>query len=210
MVQDLESGDDKVGIKPFGALVERLTDTGTNWQIYKELIDASGRAWSRIYNGQDGSMGTNSSAPGVSLEALFGVKSDIVEGDLGAMDRGLNEGAIQIWCALNFADSSLAPIHEHLMPDQDEDARRMSEAERGAAFFAEMRAARDAGFTLDPVWVAGRAKEYGITAPTSPTPAPVGAAPSAAGSGVAAPPVVPPAGAQPPPSRLSRLAPVRG
>lgn len=184
-IADLEA-EDRVALVPSGSKVERLSDTGGAWQVYQQLVTESARAWQRIYNGQDGAMGQNPAAPGVSLEALFGVKADIVEGDLRALDRGISEGIIAPWCAMNFGDSSAAPRHEYVFPNPEEDARRAAEGERGAAFFTEMKAARDAGFALAPDWVASRAAAYGLPTPAmlpavapvpAPAPAPVPAAP---------------------------------
>ncbi len=53
-----------------------------------------------------------------------------------------------------------------LLPDPDADAARASVGTRRAAFFADIKAAREEGFDVTQDYVAKVAKEYGIEAPT--------------------------------------------
>lgn len=173
------SGDESVAaVFPHGSIAKRDVNNSSAWQNFKELVEGSGLSAQRIYNGQDATAGSQSSGPGVDAARLWGVRNDIVEGDLGALERGLYEGAITPWCALNFGDSSLAPWRKYRLPDPDESARRDAEAKLGAAFFVEMKAAKEVFGVLDPEWVAERAKAYGIKPPATAAAAPAATTPS--------------------------------
>lgn len=181
MLEAMASLDNPIGLISSGAKVDRMVNGSTAWQIFKEIIDGGASAASRIYLGQDAMLGVQSQGPGVDAAALWGVRDDIVEGDLAALERGLFEGLIQPWCAINFGDSTLAPWRKYLLPDADEDARQKSEGDRGLAFFTEMKAAKDAGMNLTPAYIAKRAEAYGIPVPEliSATPTgPAGTAPA--------------------------------
>jgi hypothetical protein len=172
MCETLATEENAVGLEPFGAKIRREVNDSSAWQNFKEIIDGNGLSAQRIYNGQDATAGSQSAGPGVDASRLWGVRNDIVEGDLGAIERGIFEGTLTPWCAWNFGDSSLAPWRKYLLPDPDESSRRESEGALGAAFFAELKAAREAGFKLEQTWVDERAKAYGLKAPLLPVAAP--------------------------------------
>lgn len=113
-------------------------------------------------------LGVQSQGPGVDNATLFGVRDDIVEGDLSALERGIAEGLIQPWCAVNFGDSTLAPWRKYLLPDADEDARRDSLAKRTAAFFDAIKQTKEQGFQADQTYVNTLADEFGVKAPLLP------------------------------------------
>jgi len=154
-----------VGIKPFGSVLDYITNNSTAWQIFKEIIDSGDKAADRVYLGHDI---TVSAAGGDAVGYLFGVRNDIVEGSLRAIERGLRTGVIEPWAALNFGDSSLAPDRVYMLPDADEDARRKSLAERTKAFHEAIEAAKKNSFDVTTKYVTDLALEFGIIAPPLP------------------------------------------
>lgn len=168
MLLDVLNDEGGVGVRPAGSKTDVLVNGSTAWQVFKELAMGSSLSASRIYLGTDGVVGTNPTGPGVDLRAMFGVRNDIVEGDLKAIEKGLLTGAIEPWAALNFGDSKLAPSREYLLPDADEDARRTSLASRQKAFFDDIKAARERGFDVTPDYIKALAADYGVRAPTLP------------------------------------------
>lgn len=168
------------GIRPAGSKTEMLVNQSASWQIFKEIIDSRLGDAARVYLGHDGTIragGGNYIKDGY----LFGVSADIVEADLRTMERGFYEGVLQPWTALNFGDSSLAPMRRWLMPDADEDTRRASIAERRTKFWADLAAARAAGVIVDQAFVNALADEFGVRAPqlaeAAPLPTPEAAQP---------------------------------
>lgn len=193
LLRDVASADTPVGIKPFGTVLDYITNDSTAWQIFKEIIDSGDKAADRIYLGHDVSA---PAAGGDAVGYLFGVRNDIVEGSLRAIERGVRTGIIEPWCAVNFGDSTLAPERAYLFPDADEDSRRKSLGDRNKAFFDAIAAAKTGGFDITQTYVDDLADDYGVTAPslkaltpappvagqppapqTSPTPAPAAAPP---------------------------------
>jgi hypothetical protein len=162
------------GLRPSGAKTEILSNPSTAWQIFNDIIKGNDVDASRIYLGSDG---TTKDAGGNYIKSLFlfGVRNDIVEGDLRALERGLRTGSIEPWTAINFGDSTLAPERVWLMPDADEDARRASRAEQDIAFNATVKAYKDNGFDIEAAgFLEGLAQTYGVTAPAlKPKAAPV-------------------------------------
>lgn len=173
LLRAIGSGDAPVGIRPAGSKTEFLTNTSTAWQVWNELTLNAEKAAARIYLGTDGTLGSQGGAPGVDVQALFGVASTKVQGDLGAISRGLQTGAIDVWHAINFGTSIGAPRHSYLIPDDDADAARLSTERRRAAFFADMKAAREEGFAIDQKYVDDVARKFGIEPPSLPPPAAV-------------------------------------
>lgn len=165
LLRAIATGDAPVGIRPSGAKTEFVTNTSTAWQVWNELTLNAEKAAARIYLGTDGTLGSQGGAPGVDVQALFGVASTKVQGDLGALERGLQTGSIDIWCAVNFGDSSKAPRRCYLLPDDDADAARASTATRRAAFFADIKAAREDGFEITQDYVNDVAAQYAIKPP---------------------------------------------
>lgn len=168
LLRAIASSDQPVGIRPSGAKTDFLTNTSTAWQIFAELVSNAEKAAARIYLGTDGTLGSQGGAPGVDVQALFGVAITKVQGDLAAIERGLMTGSIEVWAALNFGDSSLAPSRRYMIPDADADAARASEAERRTAFQAAIKESRENGFVVDQAYVDALAASHGIDAPQLP------------------------------------------
>lgn len=165
LLQDLITSEAPAVIRPAGSKTEFMTSQSSAWQIFKELVDNAEKAAARIYLGTDGTLGAQGGAPGVDITALFGVSSTIVQGDLECIERGINTGVIEPWCATNFGDSTLAPKMKYLIPDNDADAARESMATRTTAFYDEIKSAREAGFLVTQDFVNATAKKHGVDAP---------------------------------------------
>lgn len=181
LMRDMAGGDETVGLLPGGAKADFVAPAGTNYQVFSELVLSSERLAARIYLGTDGVLGSNGGGPGVDIGELFGVATTKVQGDLSAISRGLQTGSIEIWAALNFGSSEKAPTHRYMIPDADADADKASLATRRQAFYADLKAAKDAGAVVDQAFVNALAAQYDvepIRLPEAPAAAP--AAPSAA------------------------------
>jgi hypothetical protein len=195
LLRAVASVDTPVGIKPAGAVLDYIVNNSTAWQIFKEIVDSGERAADRVYLGHDVSA---PAAGGDAVAYLFGVRNDIVEGSLRAIERGLRTGVMEPWAAVNFGDSSLAPDRIYLMPDADEDARRKSLADRTKAFYEALWSAGQNKFIVDQEYVTALAADYGVIAPkltaSSPTvPAvvpPQGQTTPPATSGASTPPLL--------------------
>jgi hypothetical protein len=160
----IATSDSAVVVKPAGSTIEFLTSNSTAWQVWERLVLNAEAAAARIYLGTDGTLGSKGGAPGVDVQALFGVASTKVEGDLACITSGLQTGVIEPWCAMNFGDSALAPTRRYMLPDADADAARASEEKRTIAFFDEIdRTAKR--FEVTQKDVERIAKKHGVDAP---------------------------------------------
>lgn len=168
MLASIASDDSPVAIRPAGSKTDFLTNTSTAWQVFAELVGNAEKSAARIYLGTDGTLGTQGGAPGVDIQALFGVASTKVQADLSAIRRGLHTGSLEVWTALNFGDSTLAPTRRYMIPDADADADREAVAKRRAAFFADVEQARKQGFVVDQAFVNKLAASHAIDAPMLP------------------------------------------
>jgi hypothetical protein len=200
----LASADMPVGLRPNGSSVEYVTNSSRAWEIFRELITGSKSSAGQIYNGHDGTLGSNPNAPGIDLTALLGVMSDIAEGDLHTIERCFKSGVIDVWAALNFGSSELAPQRLYEIPDADQDARRKAMGERRMAFYDALEREKRLGFDLTVERVQALAKEYDVSVPTfrSAAATTVGATPAApamngATNGAAAVPAAAPSAASP-------------
>lgn len=174
ILQAIGAGDSPYCIAPAGSEVQYITNTSTAWQVWQELVANAEKAAARIYLGTDGTLGTQGGAPGVDIQALFGVAITKIQGDLATIERAILTGVIEPWCAINFGNSLLAPRRAYQIPDADEDARRASFATRNAAFLADLKAAKDAGLVLTQPYVDEIAKQHGVPTfalPVAPAPA---------------------------------------
>lgn len=185
LLRGFVSDDSPAGIKPAGSKVEFITNNSTAWHVWSELVLNAEKAAARIYLGTDGTLGTQGGAPGVDISQLFGVATTRVEGDLTCIERSIDTGVIEPWCAVNFGDSTLAPKRRYLRPDADADKRQAEEdrklaalAERTVKFYEALEAAKRAGVQLTPEFLTGLASDWGVRAPTlappvaAPAPAP--------------------------------------
>jgi len=153
------------GIRPAGSKTEMMVNQSASWQIFKEIVDSRLSDAARVYLGHDGSIraaGGNYIKDGY----LFGVSADIVEADLRTMERGFFEGVLQPWTALNFGDSSLAPMRRWLMPDADEETRIESATKRRESLYKAISDARAAGLVVDQAYVDQIARELGVSGVT--------------------------------------------
>lgn len=165
LLQAIGSADSPAGIRPSGSKTDFVVNTSTAWQVWSELVNNGEKAAARIYLGTDGTLGTTGGAPGVDITALFGVASTIVKGDLEALERGINTGVIEPWCAINFGDSSLAPKRKYKIPNEDEDQVYEGIAEQNQAFTMALKTYHDAGIALTTEFIAALADDFGVRAP---------------------------------------------
>lgn len=171
LLQSMASDDAPVGITPSGAKVQFVYNNSTAWQVWKELSDNAEKAAARIYLGTDGTLGAQGGAPGVDITKLFGVATTRVQGDLTTIERGIYEGVIAPWCAINFGDSSLAPRRVYVRPDEDQAAVADARRARREAFDAAVKRARENGYVVDAAFLEELADEFDVPAPRLPTPA---------------------------------------
>lgn len=173
LVQAVASQDSPAGIRPAGSKIDYVTNSSRAWEVWKELSENAERAAARIYLGTDGTLGAQGGAPGVDLQALLGVATSAIQGDLACIEQRLQSGLVCPWTAINFGDDKLAPTRHYTYPDPDEAAVRKDFADRNAAFLAAIKAAQDARFVITPDYVAALADKYGVPVPT------LGSAPAA-------------------------------
>lgn len=166
LVAAVASQDAPHGIRPAGSKIDIMTNTSAAWEVFAKLVENSEKAAARIYLGTDGILGSVGGAPGVDISQLFGVASSKIESDLKCIESGFSSGVVSVWAALNFGDDRAVPSREYIFPDADLARTREDFSKRNAAFLAAVKAAKDAGFTLTPEWIASVAQEYGVPAPT--------------------------------------------
>lgn len=175
-------------IAPNGATVQLLASASSAWQIWSEISKDGTAEAAQVLLGNDGlvrSAGGNYIKDGY----VWGVRNDLVESDLRCLEHAIFTGTIQVWAALNFGTSDLAPYRRWLMPDVDEDQRRESLASRTKAYHEALKGYRDAGMVVDQAFADSLAKEFGVRAGAlavttsggaSGTPAPAPTSPKAA------------------------------
>ena len=148
---------------PFGATVKRDEAMSSNWQIFKELVEADGRDAAGVLVGQDG---TTANAGGNYIKSwmLYGVRNDIVESDLDAAGFALATGLLRPWSIRNFGRWDRLE-YGWSYPDADEDARRDSIAGRWDAFNRIVKDTRATGAVVDQTFVNGLASSLGLEAP---------------------------------------------
>lgn len=161
-------------LKPYGTTLEYLESSSSAWQIFREIIGSNNSDIAKILLGQDGTV-NNSGGNYIKSDVLFGVRNDIVEGDLRAMESALTLGTLRPWTALNFGRLDAYPMVEWLMPDADEDARAESLGKRTAAFNDAVDTYRKNGFVVDQPVIDRIASEFGIVPPVLEEKAPTGA-----------------------------------
>jgi hypothetical protein len=167
MMNDLMMADVQTGLKPSGAKLDFITSNSQAWQIFKDIVDSNATDAARVMLGSDGLV---KAAGGdyVKSGILFGVRNDIVEGDLGAMERAIFSGSIEVWSAVNFGDSTNAPRRRWLLPDADKDARLDALAKRTGDFNASVEGFKRNGFVIDQSFIDELAKDFEIKAPRLP------------------------------------------
>lgn len=162
----LASGTAGAGIVPFGAEVDFLANGSNAWQVFDTLANNREKAAARVWQGNDGVLGSQGGAPGVDIEALFGVALTKVEGDVTAIENALYSGVYAPWTAMHYGDSKKAPRLKFLIPDADAEKQRAEKREAREAMFADIKAYRESGFELTQETVDEIAADYGLTPPT--------------------------------------------
>lgn len=165
-LEAIGSADSPVGIKPFGSKIDFLTNSSRAWEVWRELAVNRERAAHRIYCGTDAAMGAAGDAPGVDIEQLFNVSSTIVQGDLGCIERGLLTGSIEPWAALNFGDSSVAPVRKYQMPDSDQVLVADQAAKQQTAYIEALTSLQSSGIVVTQQICDDLAGAYGAQAIT--------------------------------------------
>jgi len=182
LLRAISSLDQPVGLKPFGMDLDYLMNTSNAWQVWEQLAVNAEKAAARVYLGTDGMLGSIGGAPGVDIGQLFGVATTKVQGDFSAIERGLSEGVIEPWAAMNFGDSRLAPRRRYMMPDADKEKTHEDYAKRSTAFHGDVAAYKAGGFIVNQATVNRLAELHGVEAPTLAVVAPVTAAPNEEGA----------------------------
>ena len=168
ILKSITSPEALAAIIPPGAKLNMLANPSTAYQIWTDIVLNTERASQRIYCGTDAALGSPGGAPGVDILSLFGVSNTIGEGDLGALTRGFQEGAIDVWAALNFGDSALAPRFRYLIPNVDEQAERTAYAERMSAFLDALGKIKALGLPITADYLRILAERYAVDAPAMP------------------------------------------
>lgn len=165
LLHELFEGDAPYGIKPYGSEIKFESSGGTAWQVWDALMTNAEKAAARIYLGTDGVLGSVGGAPGVDIQALFGVATTIVQGDLACIERGIKTGTIDVWAAINYGTSAVAPWRKYLIPDADADSVRESFGKRMDAFNRAVKETRDNGFAVNQELIDMLATRYDVPAP---------------------------------------------
>jgi phage gp29-like protein len=167
ILQDMVSGEASAAVYPFGAKIENITDTSTNWQVFSSQVDSLDKAASRIYLGTDAPLGATGGAPGVNIEALFKIAAAKIQGDFQTIADGLNTGLYQPWAAWNDGDSRYAPCFELKLPDPDADAESEEQAARFKRLTDTLKAYSETGLRVDHATIDAVAERIGVSpAPT--------------------------------------------
>lgn len=166
MLRAVANDDTPFGIAPPGSKLNYIVNTSQAWQIWKELTGDASKDAARIYLGTDGVLGSQGGAPGVDVNALFGVARTRVEGGLHCIENGFYTGVLIPWTLLNFGDAAPAPRLVYQIPDADADASVDALAKRRKAFYEDIALMRAQGFEITQAVVDALAERYQIDAPT--------------------------------------------
>jgi len=162
MLADIVSGDAGAGIIPAGAKANFISNTSSAWQVFSELINNRERAAARILLGNDGMLGSSTSAPGVDVATLFGVAAAKVKGDVSALEIGLYEGVFMPWAAVNYADSSRAPRYVFEIPSEDANEKIDQRQKATDSLFSLLDRYRSSGMEITQVTIDVLAELYGV------------------------------------------------
>jgi hypothetical protein len=163
MLTAIMNGDTDVGILPNGAKADVLFNGSTAWQIWDSLLKDRKSAAAFVYLGTDGTLGVNGGGPGVDISALFGVSTTKVQGDLTAIEQGLDVGVYQPHAAINYGDSRYAPSLVYELPDPDADERREQHAAGYKSLTDTVKELKDNGFDVTQGVVDALAKQFGVS-----------------------------------------------
>ena len=168
---------------PYGSTIKRDEAMSQNYQIFRGIIETGTKESQRILLGQDGTM-TDTGGNYIKSKTLFGVRNDIVEGDLSSRGSCISTGTLRPWSLINHGRWDRLEF-SWVMPDPDEDARIESIAGRMLKFNEVIAAMRANSFLIDQKTVDRVAAEFKIPAPQLPEVAPpVAVAPSNAAPAV--------------------------
>ena len=168
LIRAVASAESPAGIRPAGSKLDYMVNSSQAWQVWKELVLVAEKAAARIYLGTDGTLGASGGAPGVDITELFGVASTLVQGDLETIELALSSGLLDVWTALNFGDSTLAPTRRYQIPRPEEEGEVEALGKREALFFDALDRAKALGLVIDQAWIDGAAERYRVTAPMMP------------------------------------------
>ena len=145
LLGDLSSQDSPFGLQPTGAKTDWVFNNSRSWEVWERLCVNAEKAAARVWCGTDAALGSQGGAPGIDVAALFGVSSTILQADLGALERGLHDGVLAPWAAINYGSSDLAPRREFIVPDPDADAEQTERTKRQDAYLAALVQLQAAG-----------------------------------------------------------------
>lgn len=174
LLEDIAASETPYGVKPFGSKIEIMASQSRMHEVFAELALNREKALHRVYCGTDAALGAQGGAPGIDVEQLFGVSTTIVQGDLRCIDRGVFEGTISPWTAINHGDSSQAPHREYLVPDTDAGIRADQKAKQQTAYIAALCQLQAAGIQPTQAMADDLAADYDAR-PLKLPPAPVSA-----------------------------------
>jgi hypothetical protein len=159
------------GAVPYGTVVKAESIAAGQSTV---LNDALASNWQNVAATLLGSDGTMTRGTGVYSAPIFaGVRRDLVDRDLKAITRGINQGHIGTWLGYNYSQSIAAnrgewiqPVLDIPLPDPDADARIKSYADRVKSFHEIIEKERAANFEMTQERVNQLAKSLEIDAPT--------------------------------------------
>lgn len=161
---------DGLCVLPYGSKLEAVALQATQSTAIKDALESNWQYVAAILLGSDGTM---TRGTGVYSAPIFaGVRRDLVDRDVGAMVRAINQGHIDPYLYNNYSSSIEEanawedPVLQIQMPDPDSDARIESYAKRVQALHATIKAERDSGCIVDQERVNQLAGRYEVDAPT--------------------------------------------
>ncbi|MFA5706637.1 MAG: hypothetical protein WDA41_09820 [Candidatus Neomarinimicrobiota bacterium] len=162
-LQSLASGEAAAGVAPAGSDVKWMSNGSSAWQVFDASVLSREKAAARIYLGTDASLGSVGGAPGVDISTLFGISSTRLQGDIVAIETGINTGIVQPWTAINYGSSRYAPRFAYLLPDPDETRNREETAANRERLLRDVERLRELGFLVTQELVAELAIQYGVS-----------------------------------------------
>lgn len=163
-------GPDGFGALPAGSSLEWSALSAQQSTAFETALASNWQYVAAILLGSDGTM---TRGTGVYSAPIFaGVRRDLVDRDLKAMVRAVNQGHVAPWLDANFSASIavaggwVEPVLDIPLPDPDGDARQASIATRMKAVVDQVAAERTAGCVVTQERVNQIADSLGVDAPT--------------------------------------------
>jgi hypothetical protein len=163
LMADLAGLQRSYGVIPNGAGVDLKVDSSRVWEVFERLMTNAETAAARIWLGTDGTLGPKDGTPGYDVVALFGVAATKVQGDVGAITRGVKTGIIEPWGALNFGSSLHVPKRLYKVPNPDLQKAIEEHAANELAYATTVKARRDAGLEVTKKWLTELAKRLNVS-----------------------------------------------